>query len=99
MDRLLKIREKLAQNNLDGVLICDAKNQRYATGFAFTDGAVLITRERAFLFTDSRYIEAAQKTASPDVEVGPLCAGGSGWRAYKGRACFLCGEVARRGGI
>ena len=54
MDRLLKIREKLAQKELDGVLITDEKNQRYATGFAFTDGAVLIARERAFLFTDSQ---------------------------------------------
>ena len=67
MDRLLKIREKLAQKDLDGVLITDEKNQRYATGFAFTDGAVLITRERAFLFTDSRYIEAAEKTVSADI--------------------------------
>ena len=66
MDRLLKIREKLAQKNLDGVLITDVKNQLYASGFAFTDGAVLITRERAFLFTDSRYIEAAEKTVSAD---------------------------------
>ena len=75
MDRLLKIREKLAQKDLDGVLICDAKNQRYATGFAFTDGAVLITRERAFLFTDSRYIEAAEKTVSADVELRLFGAG------------------------
>lgn len=75
MDRLLKIREKLAQKELDGVLITDEKNQRYATGFAFTDGAVLITRERAFLFTDSRYIEAAEKTVSADVELRLFGAG------------------------
>ncbi len=75
MDRLLKIREKLAQKDLDGVLITDEKNQRYATGFAFTDGAVLITRERAFLFTDSRYIEAAEKTVSADVELRLFGAG------------------------
>lgn len=69
MDRLLKIREKLSQKGLDGVLITDEKNQRYASGFAFTDGAVLITCSRAFLFTDSRYIEAAQKAVSPDIEL------------------------------
>ena len=67
MDRVLRIQEKLVEKNLDGVLITDEKNQRYATGFAFTDGAVLITRERAFLFTDSRYIEAAEKTVSADI--------------------------------
>ena len=75
MDRLLKIREKLSQKGLDGVLITDEKNQRYATGFAFTDGAVLITRSRAFLFTDSRYIEAAEKTVSPDIELRMFGAG------------------------
>ena len=75
MDRLLKIREKLIEKDLDGVLITDEKNQRYATGFAFTDGAVLITRERAFLFTDSRYIEAAEKTVSADVELRLFGAG------------------------
>ena len=69
MDRLLKIREKLIDKDLDAVLITDEKNQRYASGFAFTDGAVLITRERAFLFTDSRYIEAAEKTVSTDIEL------------------------------
>lgn len=75
MDRLLKIREKLAGKNLDAVLITDEKNQRYATGFAFTDGAVLITRERAFLFTDSRYIEAAEKAVSADIELRLFGAG------------------------
>lgn len=75
MDRLLRIREKLAEKNLDGVLVTDEKNQRYATGFAFTDGAVLITRERAFLFTDSRYIEAAEKTVSADFELRLFGAG------------------------
>lgn len=69
MDRLSKIREKLAENGLDAMLITDEKNQRYATDFEFTDGAVLITRERAFLFTDSRYIEAAEKSVSPEVEL------------------------------
>lgn len=75
MERLAKIREKLAQAGLDAVLITDEKNQRYATGFAFTDGAVLITGTRAFLFTDSRYIEAAEKTVSPDIELRLFGAG------------------------
>lgn len=75
MDRLLRIREKLAERDLDAVLITDEKNQRYATGFAFTDGAVLITRERAFLFTDSRYIEAAEKSVSEDIELRLFGAG------------------------
>lgn len=52
MERLAKIRGGLIDLGLDAVLITDELNQRYATGFAFTDGAVLITLDRAFLLTD-----------------------------------------------
>ena len=75
MERLVKIRERLARAGLDAVLITDEKNQRYATGFAFTDGAVLITQTRALLFTDSRYIEAAEKAVSPEIELRLFGAG------------------------
>ncbi len=75
MNRLAGIRGRLAEAGLDAVLITDEKNQRYATGFAFTDGAVLVTGERAFLFTDSRYIEAAEKAVSPDIELRLFGAG------------------------
>lgn len=69
MKRLDRIRAAMARSGLDALLITDEKNQRYATGFAFTDGAVLVTEQRAFLITDSRYIEAAEKTVSPDIEL------------------------------
>ena len=36
-------------------------NCQYLTGFDFTDGCVVITKNRAVLMTDSRYIEAASK--------------------------------------
>lgn len=61
VERLAKIRGGLIDLGLDAVLITDELNQRYAAGFAFTDGAVLVTLDRAFLLTDSRYIEAAEK--------------------------------------
>lgn len=77
MDRLSRIRERLAQAGLDAALITDEKNQRYATGFAFTDGAVVVTRDRAFLITDSRYTEAAQKTVAEDIAVLRFGAGKS----------------------
>ena len=63
MNQIAKIREELIARDLDALLITDEKNQRYAAGFPFTDGAVLVGRERAFLITDSRYIEAAQEQA------------------------------------
>ncbi len=42
------------------LLVKSADNRRWLTGFAASDGFVLISRERAVLFTDSRYIEAAR---------------------------------------
>lgn len=63
MNNIEKIRAKLVERGLDALLITDEKNQRYAAGFPFTDGAVLVTRKRALLVTDSRYIEAAQTGA------------------------------------
>ena len=50
-------------------LITSEINARYFTRFSFTDGAVLITKDYAYLLCDFRYIEAAQKHASPDVNV------------------------------
>ena len=64
MNNIKKIQEKLIEKNLDAVLVTDEKNQRYATGFPFTDGAVIVARSAAWLITDSRYIEAATNTAS-----------------------------------
>ncbi len=69
MNKIAKIREELSRRDLDAVLVTDEKNQRYAAGFPFTDGAVLLCREKAFLFTDSRYIEAAETSVFEGVEV------------------------------
>ena len=70
-----RIREKITAFGLDGILITDEKNQRYATGFPFTDGAVLISREKAILFTDSRYIEAAERSVDKSIELRMFGAG------------------------
>ena len=65
MNNIRRIQAKLKEKELDAILVTDEKNQRYAAGFPFTDGLVLVTRTEAFLLTDSRYIEAAGKTV-PD---------------------------------
>ena len=69
MNNTKKIQEKLVSAGLDALLISDEKNQRYACGFPFTDGAVLVTTGKTYLFTDSRYIEAAQKALDPEIEL------------------------------
>ena len=63
MNNIARIQEALIRRDLDAILITDEKNQRYATGFPFTDGMVVVGRKKAWLLTDSRYIEAAEKTA------------------------------------
>ncbi len=67
MNHLTKIREKLTES--EALLITDEKNQRYACGFPFTDGYVLVSREKAWLLTDSRYTEAASNTVETDITV------------------------------
>lgn len=63
MNNIAKIQNALIKNELDALLITDEKNQRYAAGFPFTDGYVLVTKEKTWLITDSRYIEAAELAA------------------------------------
>ena len=69
MNNIARIQQQLIEKGLDALLILDEKNQRFATGFPFTDGAVVVGREKAWLLTDSRYIEAAEKIAGGCCEV------------------------------
>ena len=69
MNHVKQIQQKLIEKELDAILILNEKNQRYACGFPFTDGAVLVSREKAWLITDSRYIEAAEKAAGSCADV------------------------------
>ena len=54
-------------DNQTAALITSEINARYFTLFSYTDGAVLVTKDEAFLLCDFRYIEAAEKHASTDV--------------------------------
>ena len=66
MNHIHAIQEALREKGWDALLITDERNQRYAAGFPFTDGFVLIARERAWLITDSRYIEAAKSAVQAE---------------------------------
>jgi Xaa-Pro aminopeptidase len=64
MSHLSRLRAALAKKpGIDALLITSEVNQRWVTGFPFTDGLVVVTAGRAVLLTDFRYIEAA--CASP----------------------------------
>lgn len=72
MEFSAKISAALPEYGLDAVLLTGLSNRRYATGFPSTGGFVIVTRDRSFFFTDSRYTEAAGKAIkySEVVEIG-----------------------------
>ena len=69
MNNIARIREEMRRRDFDALLVTGEKNQRYAAGFPFTDGAVLVGLEKAWLLTDSRYIEAASAAVDECVTV------------------------------
>ncbi len=69
MSSLNKLRQILSEQGIDGAIIYDELNQRYLTRFAFSDGFLLITKHKAYLVTDFRYLEMAKKSVSLDFEV------------------------------
>ena len=62
--RLAAIRERLAAQQVDGLLVAGAANRRYLSGFTAADpdwGMLLITASAALLLTDFRYQVWAQQ--------------------------------------
>lgn len=51
------------------LLVTSAINQRWLTGFDYTDGYVLVTHGKSYLITDFRYVEAARAEADPGFTV------------------------------
>lgn len=68
MNRSEKLISRLG-STADGIIITDLKNQKYISGFDFTDGFVIATHNGTYLLTDFRYIEAAREQAFPHVKV------------------------------
>jgi len=68
MNNIKKIQDALLDKKYDAMLITSEINRLYATGFAASDGAALISADGAWFFTDSRYYEAAA-AAVPATEV------------------------------
>ena len=70
---MLKVRrEKLGRffdkYNLDALLFSNMLNIRYLSGFTGSEGALLLTRNAAFLLCDSRYTtQAADETADTEI--------------------------------
>lgn len=67
MDRIKRLALDLPED-MDAALITSEVNRRYYTGFVSSAGALLVTREKAVLLLDSRYVEAGGKKVT-DAEV------------------------------
>lgn len=63
MKRLERLRHFMHKENIDALLVSDAVNRRYVTGFTGTSGFALVTRDRALLITDFRYVTQAREQA------------------------------------
>ena len=63
MNHFQKIAAQLESRGLDAILLTGEANRFYGSGFhsAGTDGVALVTRRKAYYFTDSRYTEAAAR--------------------------------------
>ncbi len=77
-DRLLKLRRKLAEKELDGILVSQPENRYYLSGFDGSSGYLLITSEKAVLATDFRYVEQARVQA-PDYQLFQISGNTSAW--------------------
>lgn len=94
-EKLAEIRNKFDKWRVDGLLITNAANRRWVSGFTGSAGRVLITRDKAILATDSRYWEQAAQEASdfeifrmtdrPNVVQEFLNLGGGQHLGYEGR--------------
>ena len=56
----LRILQQKMPETMDAVLLASGMHQYYMTGFNIDDGYVAVMRDRAFVFVDFRYIEAAK---------------------------------------
>lgn len=67
-DRIRKLRQKLIEQEIDGILVSQPENRYYLSGFDGSAGFLLITPQNTILATDFRYIEQA-RTQAPDYEI------------------------------
>ena len=55
------LQKMMKDSDIDAALILSPENRRYFTSFAASDGVLAVCRDESVFYTDSRYIEAAQR--------------------------------------
>jgi Xaa-Pro aminopeptidase len=76
--RLGKLRQKLAEKELDAIFISQPENRYYLSGFDGSAGFLLITAQDAILATDFRYLEQA-KEQTPEYRIFPIAGDMANW--------------------
>jgi Xaa-Pro aminopeptidase len=73
LERVNRLRQLMAEQSLEAIIIGSEHNRRYISGFTGSSGIVVVTQQEQFLFTDFRYMtQAPQQAASFQViEHGP----------------------------
>ena len=91
MNHFAAIRGKLEEYGVDAMLLTNEANRFYASGFhsTGTDGVALVTKDKSYYWTDSRYIEAAGQQVA-DAEIALT----TGERSY---AALLNEAIERHG--
>jgi len=67
-NRLQKLRQRLAEKEIEAMFISQPENRYYLSGFDGSSGFLLITPQNKILATDFRYLEQAKRQA-PDYEI------------------------------
>ena len=60
MDHIEKLKNAVKNSDVGALFLFGEADRLYATGFRASDGAVVVTADKAYFMTDSRYIEAAR---------------------------------------
>lgn len=60
---LNKFRERMETESLSAFLVTEPYNRRYLSGFTGSNGILLITQNKLFILTDSRYYQQVKKQA------------------------------------
>ena len=68
MNTIKKLQSMLPEK-VDCLLVTCEKNQRYLSGLNYTDGYVVVGKDKAFLLADFRYIEVAKRCETDDLAV------------------------------
>ena len=78
LDRVNKLRQKLAEKGIEAFWVTQPDNLYYLSGCEGMEGYLLISQQKAVLVTDFRYIEQAQRQ-SPDYEIFRISGKMSSW--------------------